>query len=258
MGLLDAINTPPVILAVLLVFSFLPPIIFLVWTRNTERYGREPWLVVIKIFLWGAVFAVIIAIVLSMLLMAAYNTIAPVYVALGSEQTIQTIVLALIIAPFVEEGAKAIGVYGAAYNINQVQDGIVYGAASGFGFSATENLFYGTVVLVTYGPTLSISLIVMRSVSSTLLHASATSTTGYGIGKNIVSKGRYRVMPFYLLAVGMHSCFNFFASFGELLKGSLGDYAGLIGFTAAWILAIVAFSLARSRIIKGEKPVAAS
>jgi len=253
MGLLEVLNTTPVVLTILLLFSFLPPVMFLVWVRNTERYGREPWAVVIKMFLWGAVFAVIIAIVLSLLLAVAYNTIVPVYVALGNQQTLQTIVLALVIAPFVEEGAKAIGVFGATFNINQVQDGIVYGASSGLGFSATENLFYGVAVLIAMGPALSISLIVLRSVSSTLLHASATSAVGYGIGKNVVSKGRYRVLPFYLLAVGMHSCFNFFASFGELLKDSLGDYAGLIGFAAAWILAIVAFSLARARIIKDEK-----
>ncbi len=253
MGLLEVLNTPPVVLSVLLLFSFLPPVMFLIWVRNTERYRREPWPVVIKMFLWGAVFAVIIAIVLSLLLAVAYDSVVPVYVALGDQQTLQTIVLALVIAPFVEEGAKAVGVYGATYNINQVQDGIVYGASSGLGFSATENLFYGVVVLVAMGPTMSISLIVLRSVSSTLLHASATSATGYGIGKSVVTGGRTRVIPFYLLAVGMHSCFNLFASLGTLFQASIGDYAGLIGFTAGCIFAITAFSATRAKIIRSGR-----
>ena len=195
MGLFDVLNTPYVILVVLLLFSFLPPILFLIWTRNTERYGREQWHVVLKVFIWGAVFAILIAVFISTILMFLYSRFVPVYVVLGGDPTVQTLVLALIIAPFVEEGAKALGVYTAWYAVSEVEDGIVYGAASGFGFSATENLVYGVAALIAGGPALSITVIVIRSISSTFLHASATSVSGYGIGKHMVLGGRQRVLP---------------------------------------------------------------
>lgn len=252
MGLLDFLNTPYAVVVVLLIFAFLPPMAFLIWVRNTERYGREPWFAVIKVFVWGAVFAVIISIFLSLGLTWLYNRFAPAYVILGSEQTLESLVVVLVVAPFVEEGAKAIGVYTTAYNINEVEDGIVYGAASGLGFSATENLFYGIAALVMLGPAGSITLIVVRSISSTLLHASATSTTGLGIGKSLVSGGKNRVAPYYLIAVAMHASYNFFASFGELYKSSFGDNGYLFGFAAAWIFAIIAFSVLRGKISKGE------
>jgi len=253
MGLLDFLNTPYAVVAILLIFAFLPPIIFLIWVRNTERYGREPWFAVVKVFVWGAVFAVVIAIFLSLALTWLFNRFAPPYVILGSEQTLESLVVVLVIAPFVEEGAKAVGIYTTAYNINEVEDGIVYGAASGLGFSATENLFYGIAALVTLGPAGSITLIVVRSISSTLLHASATSTTGLGVGKSLVSGGKNRVAPYYLIAVAMHASFNFFASFGELYKSSFGDNGYLFGFVLAWIFAITAFSVIRWKIIKSDR-----
>ncbi len=252
MGLEDILTAPSVVLGVLLLFSFLPPILFLIWVRNSERYAREPWRAVIKVFVWGAVFAVIIAILLSMGLSWIYNKVAPPYVLFGSKQTIEALLLVFVIAPFVEEGAKAIGIYTAAFNVTEVEDGIVYGAASGLGFSATENLFYGVAAMVALGPAISVQLIVLRSVSSTLLHASATSTTGLGIGRNMVSNGKYRVLPFYLMAVTMHAAFNFFASFGGLYRGTFGDIADTFGFWAALIFAVVAFSLMRFRILKKD------
>ena len=252
MGLLDSVGTQAVTLLVLILFAFLPPILFLIWTRNTERYGREPWPVVAKVFVWGAVFAVIIAVVLSMAFITLYRFAAPVYAVLGDQPTVETLVLALVIAPFVEEAAKAFGIYGASHSINEVEDGLVYGAASGFGFSATENLVYGLAVLIAMGPGVSITLIVLRSVSSTLLHASATSVTGLGIGKRLAAGGKSRVAPYYLVAVAIHSLFNFFASIGGLYVTQLGETAAYIGFASAWVFAILAFSVIRSRILKGE------
>ena len=256
MGLEELLTSPSVVLSVLLLFSFLPPILFLIWVRNSERFAREPWFAVIKVFVWGAIFAVIIAILLSWGASWLYDRYAPPYVLFGTKQTIETFVLVLVIAPFVEEGAKAIGIYTASFNITEVEDGLVYGAASGLGFSATENLFYGVAAMVTLGPAVSVQLIMLRSVSSTLLHASATSATGFGIGRNAVSNGRYRVLPFYLTAVTMHAAFNFFASFGGLYRSVFGDVADTFGFWAALIFAVVTFSLMRFRILKKDARIA--
>ncbi len=59
-------------------------------------------------------------------------------------------------------------------------------------------------------------------------------------------------MPYYLLAVGMHASFNLLVSLSELYRGTIGDSAYLL-VVAAWIFAIVAFGVARGRIMKGDR-----
>src|SRR5438309_9668128 len=58
----------PLFLLVLVVSAFSLPLVFLVWIRNTARYGREPCSTLLKKFAWGAVFNVIIAIVFSLVI----------------------------------------------------------------------------------------------------------------------------------------------------------------------------------------------
>lgn len=252
---LESILESPSFIFVLLILAFTPPILFMAWIRNTEKFQREPWGQVVRTFIWGAIFAVLIAVFLTSILFAIFDRIDPVYVFLGEHgfSDPQVVLLALIIAPFTEEFAKALGVYSARVKIDEVEDGLVYGAVSGLGFSASENVVYGLAALFESGPVVSLALIAVRSVSSTFLHASATSATGYGIGKHRVLGKGYHVLPFYLLAVTMHSAFNFLASFGEFYKSTYGDYGYLFGFVAAVFFAIAAISTVRSKIIHAER-----
>lgn len=236
-------------LVILLIASFLPPILYAVWVRNSERYGREPWGQIAKTFLWGAVFAVIIALILYWVIEYFYGrTVEREYVWLRFDAPLGLLVLVSFIAPVVEEFAKGIGVYTARVSINEPEDGLVYGASSGFGFAATENLSYGLLAYLAGGISASLLLIFFRSLSSALLHASSTATMGFGIGNNIVFGGKYHVLPYYLVAVAMHSVFNFFASFGELYQKQFGPSAALFGFLVALIFAVVAFALIRKAI----------
>ncbi|HIH29431.1 MAG TPA: hypothetical protein HA260_06465, partial [Thermoplasmata archaeon] len=53
----------------LLVFlSFLPPLVYTIWIRNTERCHRQQWLSIFLCFLWGATIAVIAAFILEVVL----------------------------------------------------------------------------------------------------------------------------------------------------------------------------------------------
>jgi len=228
------------ILVILAVSAFVPPLVFLAIVRRTERYGREPWTRVLRTFFWGAIFAVVIAAILELLLFAVYNRIGPVYLFIGEDASV--LVLALLIAPFAEEFAKGVGVYLARPMIDEPEDGLVYGAASGFGFAASENLLYGLLAL-TLSNSLEVSLVTIgvRSVSSALLHASASATFGYGIALDRLWPARFSVLPYYLLAVAMHSTFNFFASFDPLLTPVLGPDAALYGFGGAILLAVGGF-----------------
>ncbi len=120
----------------LFIISFLPPAIYAIWIRNTEKYEREPWQAIFIAFLWGATIAIIASLILEILLSI------PIYSSF-KDYSVASFVIAVIIAPFVEELTKplALSLRGVKKEINEVEDGLVYGAIAGLGFSATENLF---------------------------------------------------------------------------------------------------------------------
>ena len=240
-------------LIILAVSAFVPPLLFLGVVRRTERYGREPWARVLRTFSWGAVFAVIIAILLEIVLFALYQRIDRVYVISGQIPNLVTIVLALVIAPVVEEFAKGVGVYFARPMIDEPEDGLVYGAASGFGFAASENLLYGLATLTEFGLGPSLLVIAVRSVSSALLHASASATFGYGIGLSRVFPNVGSPLRYYLAAVAMHSTFNFLASLEAFEQPLLGENAVYYGLGGAILLAVGAFVAIRRLIRKRDK-----
>ena len=79
--------------------AFLPPIIYAIWIRNTEKYHRERWWPIIFCFIWGATIAVIAAMILELVLQVS---IAPSI----EDQNIFGLITAIIIAPFAEELTK--------------------------------------------------------------------------------------------------------------------------------------------------------
>src|SRR3970282_2107681 len=131
------------VLFILAVTAFAPPLIFLGWIRRTERYGQEPVGRVLSTFLWGAIFAVLIAIVLQVIALFLFSEADRVYAIAGRlntpQETAIALGLALVIAPFTEEFAKGLGVYLARPTIDEPEDGLVYGAASGLRFASTGN-----------------------------------------------------------------------------------------------------------------------
>jgi RsiW-degrading membrane proteinase PrsW (M82 family) len=128
----------------------------------------------------------------------------------GGIQLSPDFVAAVIAAPLVEELSKGLGLGGARKHMGELEDGIIYGAAIGLGFAATENLVYGFAGLLEGGAELALTTIVMRSLSSMFLHGAATALLGYGYSLYIHRKGSFgAVLMFYLAAVGLHAAFNF-------------------------------------------------
>ncbi|HKZ88893.1 MAG TPA: PrsW family intramembrane metalloprotease [Thermoplasmata archaeon] len=236
-------------LVVLAVSSFALPLVFLGWIRNTERLSREPWFAVLRSFAWGAVFSVLVAILLSLLLLSLLLDVAPLTELLSTRFTDpQAIVAVLVVAPLVEEASKGLGVRSGRRHTDVRVDGLVYGAAAGLGFSATENLFYGLAIFAVEGPSASLVLIAFRSFSSSFLHASATAVTGYGLAKGWLTGRAGAFLPFYFAAVLMHATFNGFASFGELYAQGVGEIAYAIGFAAAAAFAVGAITVVRYKL----------
>ena len=239
-------------IALLLLVAFVPSLIYLVWIRNTERFAREPYRRLIWVFSIGATLSVIIAITGELVLMSLFSSnIERVYELFGRDPNIATLVLACIIAPLVEELAKALGVFRVRRAIAEIEDGIVYGAAAGLGFAATENMLYEGSAYLTGGAEAFIATAIVRILSSALLHASASSVFGLGIARNALQGRGW--LRYYFGAAVMHSVFNLFVSFGVILQKQLGDTADLIGFMAAFVIAITGIRMVRSKIRELER-----
>ena len=210
---------------ILFCMAFLPPIIYTIWIRNTEEINREKWKSIILCFIWGATIAVIAALILEFIL---DFSISP---SINDQNTL-SLVSVIIIAPFAEELAKplALRLKSVKKELDELEDGLIYGAIAGLGFSATENLLYGLDFL-SEGLLFFFIFMSIRSFGGCLLHASATAWTGYGYGKTIMKNTSFiRVIPYFLLAMLIHAFYNSLLSF-ELLGASLGLLAALT-FTA--------------------------
>lgn len=236
--------------------AFAIPLSFVFWVRNSMRYRRGPMRVVLRVFGWGAFVSVVIALILELVLTAAAMEITPLYNYLATHFAMQPsdVFGFLIAAPFVEEAAKGLGVRSVRAHVHSTSDGLVYGAAAGFGFSAMENLLYGLSYYISatqqgVDPTASLLLIVVRSFSSSLFHASASATVGYGLAKTWLFGRRYVYIPFYVLAVLMHAAFNYTVNLRWLYPGALGGLIDYVGFFAAVLFAVVAISMVRFKLI---------
>ena len=131
--------------------------------------------------------------------------------------------------------------------VDEIEDGIVYGAACGLGFGATENVLYGLSEGATAAGIAGIFVIILlRTVSSILLHLVATSYTGYGIAKYQLENEPFTVViKYYLLAVLIHAAWNAMAVSSLVFDNEIGT--GLL-FLLSISLAIGGLEMAKRRI----------
>ncbi len=232
--------------------AFVPPLLYMYIIRNTETCRREPWSALIRTFLYGGTVAVVISVMLeSLAMLILYNDFSPLAKGFWNfepyDPTLETILLAVIIAPIVEEAAKASGV--PRRRLLELEDGLIYGAAVGLGFAATENLLYLISALSESVETFVLTAAI-RAVTSTILHLSASAVAGYGISYALFMRAQGKKvswLPFLGLAILMHALFNLYASLGELVPVDQVLFA-LIGLVIAFVLVWVAFTAIRRRI----------
>lgn len=157
-------------------FAVLPMLAFLAFVWWMDRYDREPiWLFGLT-FMWGALGAVLLALLfnpvvewpLSMLVPASYaEAVGPV-----------------LVAPLVEEPAKALFLAFVMWNrhFDNMADGFVYGAAAGLGFGMTENFLYFAQVGASGSLMAWAGTVLIRTLYSAVMHATATSVVGASLG----------------------------------------------------------------------------
>ncbi|UCH90232.1 MAG: PrsW family intramembrane metalloprotease [Thermoplasmata archaeon] len=223
---------------ILILLAFVPALLYVRWFRNLEQYEREPYTTLISVFAYGAFLAVFFAVLLEY---ALYRVLMYEYELHEVLPFSTFLILVIIIAPISEEFIKPLGiVLRAKKDTNEVEDGIIYGAACGLGFAATENLMYGSAALWAEGVTTASLLIAVRTISSTLLHASATAITGYGIGLWLVRKKPFSVIfPYFIFAVLLHALFNLMAMTNTIF-----------GLIFAIMIAVLATDFVKRKIIE--------
>lgn len=229
--------------AIILAIAFVPSLIYLVRVRNWERFGKEPYIRLLMMFGFGAFVSVIIALVLNQMVLGELMRFERL-TQVGDEHFIG----AVVVAPFVEEMAKGLGLVFVMAYLSREEDGIVYGAAIGLGFAATENLLYELSAL-SVSVAAFVMTAVLRIISSTLLHATATGVTGFGVGHAVAArKPVYTAIPFYLVAVLMHATFNFFATLPSVWPNTFGEWTSIISLMLVIGFAYYAWSIMRERI----------
>lgn len=221
--------------------AIIPMLSYLLIIWWVDRYDREPFRLVLKNYLWGALGAVIFAIAWSSLISAFVSIYIEDDMFLGNIETI-------LVAPFVEEITKGAFLFFTIKNkkFDNITDGIVYGGAIGLGFGMTENFLY----FITYGDTLVnwITIVIIRTLFSAVMHCVATATFGA-----FLAYGRFKRLPvktFYILtglfiAMLIHLAWNFSVSF---------EHTTLIGFLFM-IFTIAIFISAFAISITGERKI---
>ncbi|MFA5861155.1 MAG: PrsW family intramembrane metalloprotease [Candidatus Thermoplasmatota archaeon] len=208
--------TPLEAALLLVLFTFSPPLLGVLWLRNAERSRPEPWSRVMAAFLYGAGIAVLVSgfaerYVISQEL-GGWNQVVIIGAAAFP-------VLPVIIAPFIEETSKALGLLFFRDDAPEPENGYVYGGAVGLGFAATENLLYVISAFLFSGPDVALVLGVYRGIATVALHASATAITGYGLWRFRFARGTWRkglglvLLPVSLAtAILVHATYNYIAS----------------------------------------------
>jgi len=209
--------------------------LYTIWIRNRERYNREQWKPIFLCFIWGATIAVVTSFILEIIFELPFT-----YSLSDAEMT--PFLAAIVIAPVIEEFTKplALRLKSVRYNLDEIEDGLIYGAVAGLGFSATENLLYGYSSL-SEGIVAFLVLMAVRSFGGCLLHASATALTGYGYGKAVMRHSSlFGVLPYFILAIFLHGFYNFLVSY---------ELVGVIsGLFLAFLFVIIAITIIRNRI----------
>lgn len=217
-------------LGVIVAGSILPSLVLMLWMRSRDRHGIEPLGAVLKAFLFGGTLGALVALVLNTL----FGVAAAQYTAAAGAVFLGTVVA----APFIEEAAKALGLGGTRRHVDEWEDGIVYGAAIGLGFAATENILYGLQAYFSDEPSLALGVVAMRAFSSTILHAVTTAFLGFGYGIIVLRGGvAMQLLPYYLMAVAIHAAYNFLVLWNSAL-----------GFGAALVMVWVIFASLSARV----------
>ncbi len=204
-----------------------------------DRFEKEPIWLLLLVFLWGCVPSIIISLIFEMV------ASVPIGLAIGFGYG-GNLISAVIVAPIVEESAKALALFIVFLvlrnEFDDILDGIIYGAIVGLGFAFTEDLFYLFNSLSMGGVAEMGFVFLLRIFVFGLNHAFFTSITGIGLGLARLTKWYFGI-PLAILgffgAMTLHGMHNLLVSLpGDMMLGGV-VMAWLVHISAAVALVIM-------------------
>ncbi|WP_203814975.1 PrsW family intramembrane metalloprotease [Paractinoplanes ferrugineus] len=237
-------------LVVGLVAAFLPVPLLVASFLWLDRYEPEPIRYLAFCFGWGAAVATGVAL--------AVNTLTA---NLFERWGLPDALVAVLVAPFIEESMKAAGPILLSWRRRSewsgITDGIVYCGLSALGFAMVENVLYlgghgYAAGAQEYGPATGLQnvflIFIVRILFTGFAHPLFTSMTGIGLGVAARSGDR-RVrwlapIAGLLLAMILHGTFNLLPTLSVSLSQPLIMLYGYLGFMVPFFFAVVGFAIA--------------
>jgi RsiW-degrading membrane proteinase PrsW (M82 family) len=217
-----------------------------------DRYEPEPSRYLIFCFAWGAAVATLVA-------LGVNESASWLFDRLGLPDAL----VAVLIAPFVEESMKALGpillLSRRRREWSGITDGIVYCGLSAVGFAMVENVLYigghgggYAAGADQYGPATGIQnvllIFIVRILFTGFAHPLFTSMTGIGLGVSSRAGDR-RVrwlapIAGLLLAMILHGTFNLLPTLAVATGNTAIMLYGYLGFMVPFFFTAVGFAIA--------------
>lgn len=200
---------------------------WLVWWL--DHYEKEPWYLLALAFLWGAVPAIAISLLVEVALDLPISVLG--------QGLAYDVASNSLLAPVIEEVAKGLFVFGIMLfvrrEMDSVLDGIVYGAMVGLGFAFTENVLYFVGGLQGGGWGAWMVLVVLRAIIFGLNHAFFTSLTGGALGYARLSLNPKAQVLLPVLGLSAAVVFHSIHNLGATLN-SVACFALAISLLSDW------------------------
>lgn len=225
-----------------LITSIAPMVAYLLIIWWMDRNEKEPLGFLFCCFVFGGIGSVVLALIGSVSIHIVLQfLVSSVGIGSGVDQhQIVTLFNRVVNAPLTEELAKGILllIVSKSKKFDGVVDGVVYGGAIGLGFGMTENFMY----FLGAKPDVWLSVVIVRTLFSAVLHGVATATLGGFIG---LAKFRpcwhkiFLISTGYFIAAFIHFVWNLFLSFQEtILLGFLSFFLSFIAWIAIFQIAL--------------------
>jgi protease PrsW len=215
-----------------------------------DRYEPEPSRYLVFCFAWGSAVATLVALGVNM-------GAAWLFEQVGLPEAL----VAVLVAPFIEESMKALGpillLWRRRREWSGITDGIVYCGLSAIGFAMVENVLYlgghgYAEGADQYGPATGIQnvflIFIVRILFTGFAHPLFTSMAGIGLGVSARSADRRVVwlapIAGLLLAMILHGTFNLLPTLSVATGQSLIMLYGYLGFMVPLFFAVVGFAVA--------------
>ncbi len=214
-----------------IIAAVVPVLLYVALIYWVDHYEKEPlWLLVVA-FLWGAVPAVLLALI--------GNTLFSIPFYLLLSEGAADMASGGAIAPVVEEIVKGLVLFlilvVRRHELDSPLDGIIYGAMVGMGFAMVENVLYYYSYFADVGASGWNELVIVRGVIFGLNHALYSSLTGLGIALAQISRNWVVRVAAPILglsaAIMLHSIHNvamYTGSFAAFLTGLTFGWGGVL------------------------------